>query len=152
MYGLAVILILWKGDRRLRWLVLVSIVALAVCDQLASGLLKPLIERTRPCQGDLLMSINLLVDCGAGKSMPSAHAANSFGQAVLFGFFFKKARWPLGILASLIAVSRVLVGVHFPADIIAGALLGGLVGLSLAWIYLVLEKRYQGHALHPGSR
>ena len=132
-YAAAMVLLLWKGDARLRWLVLFSAVALTVSDQVSAGLLKPWIGRLRPCH--LLENINLLTSCGGGNSMPSSHAANAFGQAVLFGYLYRVVRWPLIGLAVLVALSRVFVGVHYPGDILAGALLGVLGGLLLAWLF-----------------
>jgi len=142
-YALAMLLILWKGDARMRWLVLVSIIVLAFTDQLSAGLLKPMIGRLRPCH--VLENINLLVGCGGGKAMPSAHAANAFGQAILFALLYARVRWWLIGLATLIALSRVFVGVHYPGDIIAGALLGTLVALALAFTFeRLMEKRLPG--------
>ncbi len=131
MYAVAIVLLLWKGDARVRWLVLFSGLVLLISDQTAAGYLKPLINRLRPCH--TLENINLLVGCGGGKSMPSAHAANAFGQAVLFSYYFRKVAPYLVIFASLVALSRVFVGVHYPGDVIAGAVLGSIIGLSLAF-------------------
>jgi len=142
-YALAMLLILWRGDARLRWLVLVSIIVLAFTDQLSAGLLKPMIGRLRPCH--VLDNINLLVGCGGGKAMPSSHAANAFGQAILFALLYARVRWWLVGLATLIAISRVFVGVHYPGDIIAGALLGTLVALAMAFMFeRLIEKRLPG--------
>ncbi|MCK4371896.1 MAG: phosphatase PAP2 family protein, partial [candidate division Zixibacteria bacterium] len=77
-YGAAMAILLWRGNARLRWLVLFSAVALLLTDQLAANVLKELIERPRPCH--LMEQVHLLVGCGGGYSMPSAHAANAFGQ------------------------------------------------------------------------
>jgi len=139
-YGLTMIIVLWKGDARLRWLVLFSILTLTATDQLASHLFKPLIERARPCQ--IMENINLLVNCGAGFSMPSSHAANAFGQAAIFGLLFKKIRVLLIIFASLVAFSRVFVGVHFVGDILAGALLGLFAGLILMLLFKQFERKF----------
>jgi len=133
LYGVTMALLLWKGDARLRWLVLVSVIVLALTDQISAGLLKPMIGRLRPCH--VLENINLLVGCGGGKAMPSAHAANAFGQAVLFAVLFRRVRWPLLSFAALVALSRVFVGVHYPADVFAGTLLGALVALLLVTIF-----------------
>ena len=133
LYGVAMILLLWKGNARLRWMVLLSAIALAFSDQLSSHWLKPMIGRIRPCH--LLDNINLLVHCGGGLSMPSSHAANAFGQAALFGFFFRRVRNYLYLLAALIAVSRVFVGVHYPGDVIAGGTLGVLIAVILASLF-----------------
>ncbi len=126
MYGAGLACLLWFGDRRLRWLALASAITLLLTDQLSSNLLKGLIARLRPCH--LLTSVHLLVDCGAGYSMPSSHAANLFGQAALFYHHLPAARRYLLLLAVLVAVSRIFVGVHYPFDVLAGAILGILVG------------------------
>ncbi|MCH9025417.1 MAG: phosphatase PAP2 family protein [candidate division Zixibacteria bacterium] len=144
-YGSAMILILWKGDARLRWLVLFSILTLTATDQLASHFFKPLLERARPCQ--IMENINLLVNCGAGFAMPSSHAANAFGQAAIFGLLLKKVRVPLIIFASVIAISRVCVGVHFVGDILAGALLGLFAGLLLMLLFRLFERKYMKRAV-----
>jgi len=130
LYAIAVVIMLIFGKARLRWAVLLSVIVLALTDQISAGLLKPLIGRMRPCQ--VLDGINLLVACGGGKSMPSSHAANAFGQAVLFSVLFPNVRWPLFIFAALVAMSRVIVGVHYPFDIIVGSILGAVIGWTVA--------------------
>ncbi|UCG61458.1 MAG: phosphatase PAP2 family protein [Candidatus Zixiibacteriota bacterium] len=127
LYGLAMIILLIKGDTRLRWLVLFSAVCLVLCDQISAGYLKPLIARPRPCHG--LMNVNLLIQCGGGYSFPSAHTTNAFGQAVLFSCPYRKAGWYLYPVAALIGVSRIFVGVHYPGDVLGGLILGSLIGL-----------------------
>jgi undecaprenyl-diphosphatase len=130
LYGLAMLLILWKGDRKLRWVVLVSAITIALTDQISSSLLKNWIERPRPCH--IMSDLHLLVNCGAGYAMPSAHAANAFGQAVLFAVIYPKINCYLLSFAFLVALSRVFVGVHYPADILAGACVGSAIGLITA--------------------
>ena len=125
-YALGLVLLLLWGDRRLRWLVLVSLLVLAVADQFSSNFLKHLIERPRPCQ--VLGRVHLLVGCGGGYSMPSSHAANAFAQAVLFSLTTRRAKYWLLPAAALVALSRVFVGVHYPFDILVGSTIGGLIG------------------------
>lgn len=129
-YALALALCLWRGDARLRWLVLFSGIALTLTDQVSSNHLKHAIERIRPCH--VLDGVNLLVGCGGGYAMPSSHAANAFGQAALFGFFYRHIRWPLTAFACLVAISRIFVGVHYPFDVLAGTALGGTIGIAVA--------------------
>jgi undecaprenyl-diphosphatase len=143
LYASAVVLLLVFGNARLRWVVLFSILVLVVTDQTSAGLLKPMIGRLRPCH--VLENINLLVNCGGGRSTPSSHAANAFGQAVLFSMMYRRWAWPLLIFASLVALSRVLVGVHYPFDILVGAIIGAAVGYVGAWSALkYLERRLKG--------
>ena len=94
----------------------------------------------------MLENINLLVGCGGGKAMPSAHAANAFGQAVLFAVLYRRVRLPLLGFATLVALSRVFVGVHYPLDVFAGALLGALVALLLVTIFNRFSARHLGRA------
>jgi membrane-associated phospholipid phosphatase len=150
-YAISILLLLWKGDKEVRWLVLFSIITLACTDLITSHVLKQWFARSRPCQ--TLPDINLLVNCGAGLSMPSSHAANAFGQAVLFGFMFKHVRWWLLGLASIIAISRVFVGVHYPADIVVGALVGIVVGIGVIFWYkkIITSKQKITPQLSPGG-
>lgn len=138
IYGAGIAILLWRGDRRLRWLSLFSAVVLLLTDQVSSNLLKDLIARPRPCLE--LSQIHLLVDCGVGFSMPSSHAANLFGQAVLFSYHVRAARWYLVLFASLVGLSRIFVGVHYPFDVLAGVMLGFLVGGSAAVTFKRFEK------------
>jgi len=114
-------------------IVLFAVLTLVLSDQLSSGLIKPWINRLRPCNdSNLLETIRVLVPCGSGKSFVSSHATNHFAIAVYFILLFgKEYKWllPLGLLwAASIAYGQVYVGVHFPMDIFAGALLGILIG------------------------
>ena len=135
IYALAMIILLWKGDKKMRWMVLGSVVVLVLTDQISAGLLKNWIGRMRPCHVFDLNSIHLLVDCGGGKSMPSAHAANAFGQAVYFSIFYKQPRVYLFVYATLIALSRVFVGVHYFSDILVGSMIGVFAGVLIAHLF-----------------
>lgn len=97
--------------------------------------LKPLIDRTRPYE--LIEGLAILVSPPGDASFPSGHSGASFAAATAM-FPYLKRRWVavcLIILAALIALSRLYVGVHFPTDVVAGALIGvvlGLIGSRLA--------------------
>lgn len=129
-YGLAMLLLFWKGSSKQRWLIAASLLVLLLCDQLAAGLLKPMIGRFRPCHS--IDDLHLLINCSNAFAMPSAHAANAFGQAALFATVFRNVRWQLYLLATIIALSRVFVGVHYPGDIMVGAFIGMLIGVTAA--------------------
>jgi len=138
-YVACLALIFWKGDKRLRWALLGSIIVVTLSDQLSSAVIKPLIGRLRPCK---VMEVHLLVGCGSGFSMPSSHAANLFGQAFYFLPVFPRSAIYLMPLAILVALSRVFVGVHYPGDIIVGAVLGAVIGLSIALLFTRFYKMY----------
>lgn len=99
-------------------------------DQLSANLIKSIFHRIRPCNNPEIHARLLLEHCGSGFSFVSAHAANSFGMAAFVSTISTKTRTVLvlGTWASLVSFSQVYVGVHFPADVVGGAILGILVG------------------------
>lgn len=139
LYGIAVVLLVWRGDARLRWLALFSVLLIVASDQLNSGFLKSYFGRLRPCNA--LDNVHLLVSCGGGKSFPSSHAANSFAQATFFSLFAPRLKWALLGFATLVSLSRVFVGVHYPADLIVGA----VVGMSVGGAIFILFDRLKPH-------
>jgi undecaprenyl-diphosphatase len=108
--------------------------AIAATDLVGARLLKPWFGRMRPCFA-LPETVRLLEDSIANSgAMPSLHAANAFAAAfALLCFFPKMAPWGL-LVASLIALSRLGVGVHWPSDILAGAVFGACMGIFWAWV------------------
>jgi undecaprenyl-diphosphatase len=125
-----------------RPLVLIAMIVAIEAASSADRALKSAIGRTRPFVGDphVHPSIGLPHD----PSMPSGHAMNAFTGAVLLALVVPRARWPLLGLAALIALSRVYLGVHFPSDAIAGAILGTAVGAAAAWLLARGEGRLRG--------
>ena len=100
--------------------------ALALELLLCNVLLKPLVGRARPFQSD--GSVSLLVSCPGDFSFPSGHTGASFAAAAVM-FFARSELWGWALaLAALIAFSRLYLYVHYPSDVLAGALLGILVG------------------------
>jgi len=142
IYALAMIILLVKGNKTLRWMVLGSIIVMVLSDQISAGLLKNWIGRPRPCHTFDHELINLLVGCGGGKSMPSAHAANAFGQAIFFSYYYTQARVYLFTYASLIALSRVFVGVHYLSDIVAGAIVGVISAFVIVFVFNAFKRKY----------
>ncbi len=136
-YAACIIGILWKGDNRLRFAVIFSGICIAFSDQISSHLLKPLIGRPRPCH---VFDVHLLVGCGGGKSMPSSHAANLFGQAVLFWKIAPKSAKYLFPLAVVVALSRIFVGVHYPFDVLVGTGVGFVSGFAAYGLFIVSWK------------
>ncbi len=112
-----------KERKKSLFVILLCIIALVIGDAV-SNMFKHLIERPRPCHS--LEDIRLSVGCGGSFSMPSSHAVNAFSTAATFAYFFKKSAIPMFVFASLVAFSRVYVGVHYPSDVLAGIVLGGI--------------------------
>ena len=114
---------------------LVLICTLSVSDLVSSRLVKKNVERLRPCnQVELEGQRRVLVRCGSGFSFTSSHATNHFTVAsfmVASSFnFLGKLRFLFLLWAACIAYAQVYVGVHFPLDVLAGSLLGSLIGYT----------------------
>ena len=118
--------------RGINYLYLSSIIScIVITDLFNSQLLKPFIDRVRPCnEMALIDDIIVRVGCGYGESFPSNHAANHFALSLIFILLFKPKRYVSFILifwASLIAYAQVYVGVHYPLDVLGGALIGIII-------------------------
>ncbi len=133
--------ILWfKGGRLGKLSVLGILLTILVSDQLSSHLLKNLFERVRPCNA--LENVRILVPCLGSYSMPSSHAVNNFAAAAFFGGLYPKYKTVLYSTATLIALSRPIVGVHYPSDILVGAVIGWIVGFLFFKLTLEIYERY----------
>jgi undecaprenyl-diphosphatase len=142
-----VLLVAWiallvKGGRRGRTAALLLIPVLVVADQFSSAVLKELVSRPRPCHtvngNQVLPYIHLLVHCGGGKSFPSSHAVNNVAVATLFGWYYRRYAWAFFAWALLVGISRVAVGVHYPSDIIGGA----VVGATVSFVFIALWNTF----------
>lgn len=120
------------------------ILTFAIADSTSSSLIKPEVKRVRPCNDALFKDeIKLRVRCGSGYSFPSSHATNHFALGMFLLVVFRK-RWKpivwlsLGWAAS-ISFAQIYVGVHYPIDILAGAILGSLIGYLVATLFLYFQ-------------
>ena len=110
-------------------------------DFISSTLIKEFVFRLRPCHDPLLIDkIRFLVSyCPTSSSFTSSHAVNHFAAAMYIFTTFKKAisLWwgVIFIWAAVISYAQVYVGVHFPADVICGAIVGLMVGYLPAYIF-----------------
>ncbi len=147
LYLLIIYVLVKNYGKTAWWMLLFLILCFAVADYTSSSIIKPAVERLRPCnEFPFNEQINKLVPCGRGYSFPSSHAANHFAIAVfLIALFRKKRNWLLPVAfiwAASICFAQVYVGVHFPVDVVAGALLGALIGYLLAFLFLRFKPEY----------
>lgn len=141
-----VIFLLWKGDPKKRMLVPLLFLTIIITDQLNSSVLKNIIDRPRPCHlvdgAYIIENVRILVSCGSGFSFPSSHAANSFAIATLLSIYYQKLSWLFILLAAIVGFSRIYVGVHFPLDVIGGAVVGMICSLILYYSWLLISKYF----------
>lgn len=108
------------------------LLALLMCTVLGSVILKPLIARPRPFTLD--SSVSLLIATPSDFSFPSGHAMSAFAAATIIFFTDHKYGLFAFILAVLMAFSRLYLYVHYPSDVICGAIMGVLVALLAKYI------------------
>lgn len=122
------------------------ILTIVLTDQLSASVLKPWVARFRPCRPEagLDFAVHMVRGhCGGKFGFVSSHAANFFGMATFISLFFRTKAWvlPSFLLAALAAYSRVYLGVHYPGDVLGGALLGMLMGSFTAWLVQLTSAR-----------
>ena len=123
------------------------LVMILISDQ-SANIFKDSFQRLRPCYNEIIQdSVRLVKEsCGGKYGFFSAHASNSFSLAVFFGILFKDfSKYPIYftiIYASLISYSRIYLGVHYPLDIIFGALFGVINGILIYKIHGIMLKSF----------
>ncbi len=104
----------------------------------SSGALKYGVERDRPPVSRPVPEP--LLETPSTFSFPSGHATVAFACATVLALAVPRLRWPLYALAALIAFSRVYVGVHYPGDVLAGAVLGVAIATALRMLAGALRR------------
>jgi len=128
------------SNRTWLWL-LFAIITISISDQLNSNVVKYIFGRLRPCNDPVMQYMEILrIPTRPGSpSFPSSHACNHFSIALYFFMTLKKhiGRWAWLFIfwAATISYGQVYVGVHYPLDILAGAVEGTLLGLGVYYLY-----------------
>lgn len=135
-------LLLTKKYRRCGGMLLLTLAATFL---LGEFILKPIIARPRPFVDN--PNVLLLIPPPSGYSCPSNHSSSSFAVATMLCFHHKKAGIAALVLAFLIAFSRIFLFVHYPTDVIFGAILGILCSVLLykgiqAWQHKYSKKYF----------
>ena len=122
-----------------------AFITIGVSDFLSAGVIKPAVERVRPCRSGEAGDVIMRVHCGSGYSFPSSHATNHFALGVFFFFIFynisKAASYLFLLWAAMISFAQIYVGVHYPVDVIAGAILGSIIGIISYRTYSYFQRR-----------
>jgi len=135
--ALAVVVLVLYRKRGLVFLVtLAAIVGLN--DIITHHVLKAIVQRPRPCVS--LPDVILHAGCSTSFSFPSNHASNMFTAATFSSLCFKNSVLFAFLIAFLVAYSRVYLGVHYPADVLAGAVWGLFMG-GLGYLLYLKARR-----------
>lgn len=116
------------------------IISITLADQTSVHLFKNVFQRLRPCFNPEIKNIVYTISLPGGKyGFVSSHAANSFAFAIFSLLVIKNKNYTILILlwAFLVSYSRIYLGVHYPLDIIGGAILGSFISLI---IYDITKK------------
>jgi membrane-associated phospholipid phosphatase len=141
LYLFVLVFMILNYRKNSMWWIVLFICTVALTDMTGTRLFKHVFERLRPCNDPFFSdSVRLLVkNCSPGYSFISNHAANHFGMAAFFYFtmrkYLPKWAWLGWVWAFLIVYSQVYVGIHYPTDVIAGAILGAVFGSLTALLF-----------------
>jgi undecaprenyl-diphosphatase len=143
---LTILIYLGVCYKRKFWVILVFIIlAVTLADQISVQFFKNVFHRLRPCHEPSLDGLVHLVrgECGGLYGFVSSHASNSFNVALLSLMLIKKRWYTISIItwASVIGYSRIYLGVHYPGDVICGAMLGSLVGWGVYKLYELTDDK-----------
>ncbi len=138
-----IFLIIRKYKNKWCIILIALFIAVGMSDYISVHLFKNVFERLRPCHNPQISTIVHIVKehCGGQYGFVSSHAANMFAIATFMYLAFKNQFtriWiPLYFWATWIAYSRIYLGVHYPGDVIGGALVGSIIAIL---IWYILKK------------
>ena len=133
--------ILFMCTKKYRKCGVTMMLALVFSLVMCNGFMKNLVARDRPCWID--PTVQLLIKIPSDFSFPSGHTSASFAAAVAIFMYHKREGIAALILASLIAVSRLYLFVHFPTDVLTSLILGSLYGVIAYFIIKWACRRFQ---------
>ena len=137
---LAFLIIRHYSWKRGLFCIFMIILAITVTDQTCASFLRPVLERLRPSnpENPISVLIHTVYDYQGGLyGFPSCHAANSFALSAFISLCFRRryVTLPMFSWATLVAYSRIYLGVHYPGDVLGGIFIGSLYALFFFWIY-----------------
>lgn len=142
LYFTVLFFIFKKFKLKKGFLILILIIlAITLADQTSVHLFKNIFQRLRPCFSPDIKNITHIVSLPGGQyGFVSSHAANSFAFAFFSLLVFQNKKYTIFILvwASIVSYSRIYLGVHYPLDILGGALLGSFI----SYLLYTISKRF----------
>lgn len=132
---ISIILMLNKKYRKIGFIMAAALILAAFMGEVV---LKNLVKRPRPCTA--MPFVDMLINRPTSYSFPSGHTASSFTAATVLLINWRRAGICALVLASIIAFSRLYLFVHYPSDVLAGAILGVSCGLVVNYLYKKTSK------------
>jgi 4-amino-4-deoxy-L-arabinose transferase-like glycosyltransferase/membrane-associated phospholipid phosphatase len=126
------LLLIWKGGSRGIICILMLALSIGLCDGWICRVIKEVVARPRPFF--TLSDVHCLIGKGGSFSLPSSHAANWFAAAMVAAVYFRRSLWFMLPTACLVSYSRVYNGVHYPSDVLVGALVGAGFAAAVLWL------------------
>lgn len=130
------------------WKIILAVALLiTLTDQISVQLFKENFHRLRPCHEPALEGLVRILNghCGGSYGFISSHACNTAGVAVFSGLILRKRfKWLLPAMLSwslLISYSRIYLGVHYPGDIVAGFLVGAIIGFLIYRLFKLIDSQ-----------
>lgn len=144
--ALMMLYVLMKNNNIKDFLLLVVLIALVatLTDQISSGFCKPFFARWRPTNDPMLMyAVDVVNETRGGRyGFTSSHAANSFGIATFIMLLIRNRALSVSLMtwAAMNAFTRIYLGVHYPGDILAGTVIGVVVGWAVYRLYVYIQN------------
>ncbi len=123
--------LIWKGGARGRICAAMLVLGLCVGDWVVADAIKHGVARLRPF--NRFPDAHVLGGMTGSYSMPSSHALNWFAATIIAFLFYRKSIYYMLPLAVLVSFSRIYNGVHYPSDVLAGAVIGAGCGAAVVW-------------------
>jgi undecaprenyl-diphosphatase len=144
-FYLIILAIIVKKYERKSLLIILSIILLILFADQFAGILKHSIKRFRPSHDPEISQLaHLFFNTGGLYGFVSAHSANALSFATFSILLFKNRRYTIFIIpwAIMIAYTRIYLGVHYPGDVLGGAILGILIGVGIYKLLLFTEAKF----------
>lgn len=149
MYA-AILLVIIKtfGLKKTGIYVIAIALAITLTDQTCATIIRPVVERLRPSNlENPLSALTTVVNDYRGGSygFPSCHSANSFALAMTLTCIFQYRKLSLFIFiwALINSYTRLYLGVHYPGDLLIGAIIGTCYGFLCAWLARLCDTNYR---------
>jgi undecaprenyl-diphosphatase len=155
LYGLFLFLV-WKYYGKKVWMVALAVVLLiVVSDQVSVHAFKNVFLRYRPCYNEIICNQVHVNDGKGGKyGFISSHAANTFALAMFLYLLLRNKikyfGWMIFAWAAFVSYSRIYNGVHYPLDVLSGAIVGMGIGVAVYRLYIYADNRWGTDKMEHG--